>query len=168
MLTREIADMAGLCQGRDWTTDDPLGIGGLLSDACRVAQISAGGTWPESDLLASLLEASRIGLHRYARTGSLQAPAYYRLDFRELGLAIGPHALARLRRLIEGSPGFLKDGQPLSRQAEILMVYRPLAESIESFWLKPANRQVPSYTDHRDINTVMLATSLIPDRHLLL
>jgi hypothetical protein len=168
VLTGEIAEMAALCEGRDWTTDDPLGIGGILSDACRVAQIIAGGTWPESDLLASLLEASRIGLHRYARTGSLQAPAYYRLAFRELGLAIGLHALARLQRLIEGSPGLLKDGQALSRQVEILMRYRPLAEIIESFWLEPANRQVPSFTEHRDINTVMLATSLTPDAYLLL
>jgi len=168
VLSGEIADIAALCRGRDWTTDDPLGIGSLLSDACRVAQISAGGTWMEPDLLAALLEASRIGLHRYARTGSLQTPAYYRLAFRELGLAIGLHALTRLRRLIEGSPGFLKDGQPLSGQVEILMRYRPLAEIIESFWLEPANRQDPSFTEHRDINTVMLATSLIPDGYLQL
>ena len=98
----------------------------------------------------------------------MQAPAYYRLAFRELGLAIGPHALARLRRLIEGSPGFLKDGQALSRQVEILMRYRSLAEIIERFWLEPANRQVPSFTEHRDINTVMLTTSLTPDGFLLL
>ena len=98
----------------------------------------------------------------------MQAPAYYRLAFRELGLAIGLHALARLQRLIEGSLGFLKDGQPLSRQVEILMRYRSLAEIIESFWLEPANRQVPSFTEHRDINTVMLATSLTPDAYLLL
>ena len=98
----------------------------------------------------------------------MQAPAYYRLAFRELGLAVGLHALAKLRRLIEESPGSLKNGQPLSRQVEILMRYRPLAEIIESFWLEPANRQVPSFTEHRDINTVMLATSLTPDGYLLL
>ena len=32
-LGTEIADMAGMCKGRSWVTDDPLGIGGLLSDA---------------------------------------------------------------------------------------------------------------------------------------
>jgi hypothetical protein len=72
------------------------------------------------------------------------------------------------RRLIEESPGSLKNGQPLSRQVEILMRYRPLAEIIESFWLEPANRQVLSFTEHRDINTVMLATNLTPDGVLLL
>ena len=44
--------------------------------------------------------------------------------------------------------------------------YRLLAEIIESFWLEPANRQVPGFTEHRDINRVMLATSLAPDGYL--
>ena len=29
-LTEEITDMARICEGRNWATDDPLGIGGLL------------------------------------------------------------------------------------------------------------------------------------------
>jgi hypothetical protein len=168
-LAAEIADMAALCRGRDWTTDDPLGIGGLLSDAYRVAQMIAGGTLQETDLLATLLDASRVGLDRYARTGSLKVPAHYRLAFRELGLAIGLHALDRLRRLIERSPSIFQEAQPrLAGPVEILMRYEPLSEIIEDFWLKPASREVPSFAEHRDINTVMLATSLAPDGYLLL
>src|SRR5207344_2334594 len=31
-----IDSLAALCQDRDWATDDPLGLGGLLFDACRL------------------------------------------------------------------------------------------------------------------------------------
>ena len=48
------------------------------------------------------------------------------------------------------------------------MRYAALAEIIENFWLQPANREAPSFTDHREINTVMLATSLAPDGYLML
>jgi hypothetical protein len=168
-LTGEITDMAAICRGKDWTTDDPLGIGGLLSDAYRAAQMIAGGTLQETDLLTVLLDASRLGLDRYARTGSWKAPANFRLAFRELGLAIGLHALDKLQPLIEGSPSVFKKEQPrLAAQVEILMRYEPLAEIIENSWLEPANRRAPSFEEHRDINTVMLATSLAPDACLVL
>jgi hypothetical protein len=168
-LVGEIGDMAAICKGKDWTTDDPLGLGGLLSDAYRVAQMIVSGISLDRDLLTALLDASRIGLARYARTGSLQAPASYRLAFRELGLAIGLHALERLQGLIEGSPAVFQKTHPFQAgQVEILMRYLPLADSIENFWLAPAHREVPSFTEHRDINTVMLATSLVPDGYLRL
>jgi hypothetical protein len=38
-LKNEIADMAKICQGIGLATDDPLGIGGLLFDASRIAQL---------------------------------------------------------------------------------------------------------------------------------
>jgi len=166
-LTAEIEGLAAMCKGKDWTTDDPLGIGGLLTDAYRVAQMMASGTFPKADLLAALLETCRLGLRAYTSTDSLEAPAYYRLAFRELGVSIGLHALERLQRLIEGQPGIFDKVQSLTRQVEILMRYQALAEIIEDFWLDPANRQSPSFTDHCDINTVMLATSLAPDGYLM-
>ena len=95
-LTGEIDGLAAMCKGKDWTTDDPLGIGGLLSDAWIVAQMMERGALPQADLLTALLEACRFGLQIYAGTGSLKAPARYRLAFRELGLSIGLHALERL------------------------------------------------------------------------
>ena len=42
----------------------------------------------------------------------------------------------------------------------------PLAGRIEETWLEPGNRELRSWTDHRDINAVMLATSLAPDGYL--
>ena len=167
-LSREIEELAAMCKEKDWTTDDALGIGGLLSDALRVAEIAATGAFAQADLLADILEACRLGLQSFARTGSLKAPAYYRLAFRELGLSIGLHALERLQRLIEKRPGIFGEQQSLGSQVESLMRYCALAEIIENFWLEPANREVPSFTDHLDINTVMLATSLAPDGYLML
>jgi hypothetical protein len=41
-----------------------------------------------------------------------------------------------------------------------------LIEKIESFWLDSSNRAVKTWADHRDINGVMLATSLAPDGFL--
>jgi len=166
-LTGEIEGLAAMCKGKDWTTDDPLGIGGLLSDAYRAAQMMASGTFPQADLLAALLDACRLGLRAYVSTDSLESPARRRLAFRELGLSMGLHALEKLQRLIEEQPGIFDKGQSLTRQVEILMRYEALAEIIEDFWLDPANRGAPSFTDHRDINTVMLATSLAPDGYLL-
>jgi hypothetical protein len=168
-LAEEIGDMAAICKGKDWSTDDPLGLGGLLSDAYRVAQMLVSGISLETDLLAALLDACRIGLARYARTESLKAPASYRLAFRELGLAIGLHALERLQHLIAESPAVFQKAQPRQAgQVEILLRYGPLAAFIEEFWLAPTHREGPTFVEHRDINTVMLATSLIPDGYLRL
>jgi len=165
-LVGEIEGFAAMCRGRDWTTDDPLGLGGLLSDIFRVSQLMANEASPRADLLPALLEASRMGLHAYERTGLLKAPAVYRLPFRELGLSIGLHALERLNRLFDERPEIFDKKRSLKRQAESLRRYIPMAESIEAFWLKPAHREAPTFTDHYDINTVMLATSLAPDGYL--
>ncbi len=48
------------------------------------------------------------------------------------------------------------------------MRYTPLSEIIEKFWLERKNREASSWTQHRDINMVMLATSLAPDGYLTL
>ncbi len=167
-LSREIEELAAMCKGKDWTTDDALGIGGLLSDALKVAEITATGAFAQTGLVSDILEACRLGLQSFARTGSLKAPAYYRLAFRELGLSIGLHALERLQRLIKKRPDIFNEQQSLGSQVESMMRYCALAEIIEDFWLDPANREAPSFTDHLDINTVMLASSLAPDGYLML
>ncbi len=51
---------------------------------------------------------------------------------------------------------------------EKLMRYIPLSEIIEKFWLERKNRKASSWTEHRNINMVMLATSLAPDGYLTL
>lgn len=161
-LAAEIAGLADICRGRDWATDDPLGLGGLLSDAFRVAQMIAGEAFPQRQLLEDLLEASLTGLDAYANSGELESPARYRLAFRELGLSIGLHGLERMQRLVESAPSILA-GRKIP---ESLARYRLLAGIIEDFWLAPGNRDVSTFRENRDINTVMLATSLFPDAFL--
>jgi hypothetical protein len=167
-LRSEIDDMGGICEGKSWDTEDPLGIGGLLCDAFRVAQLIVHGYCERTDLLKILLDSALPGLGSYARNSPLKLPAAYRLAFRELGLSIGLRAVERMRILIEQNPDrFNKKRLPHSR-IEALTRYAPLGKMIETFWLDPAERETDSWTAHRDINMVMLATSLAPDGYLTL
>ncbi len=167
-LGPEIEDMAGICKGKRWATDDPLGIGELLASAYRLAQLIVSEGVEQADLLDDLLDASRMGLHTYAGKNALLLPADYRLAFRELGLSIGLRAVEKLPGLIGQTPRDFKMKQRLQSRAEDLLRFAPLAGVIETYWLAPANRQGESWTAHRDINTVMLATSLAPDGYLSL
>jgi len=83
-------------------------------------------------------------------------------------LAIGLHAVEKLRGLIEENRGFFAEKLPLHSRMENLMRYQSLREGIETFWLGDANREASSWTEHRDINMVMLATSLAPEGYLTL
>jgi len=165
-LSEEIRDMARLCEGKSWATDDPLGIGELLGCAYRLAQLIVNEGVALIDLLNDLLDASRTGLQSYQRGNALALPADYRLAFRELGLSIGLHAVYKLLGLIEQTPRDFKMKHRLLSRTEALMRYASLRDIIETFWLVPANRQGNSWTGHREINMVMLATSLAPDGFL--
>jgi|WetSurMetagenome_2_1015567.scaffolds.fasta_scaffold10583_2 hypothetical protein len=167
-LSEEIRDMARLCEGKSWATDDPLGIGELLGCAYRLAQLIVNEGVALIDLLNDLLDASRTGLQSYQRGNALALPADYRLAFRELGLSIGLHAVYKLLGLIEQTPRDFKMKHRLLSRTEALMRYASLRDIIETFWLVPANRQGNSWTGHREINMVMLATSLAPDGYLSL
>ena len=89
--------------------------------------------------------AALEGLHSYARSGELQAPAHYRLAFRELGLAIGLHAVQRMSHPLVLGPGSLSP--TARRQLKELSHYVPLASRIESFWRQPAQRRVAAALD---------------------
>ena len=161
-LEDAVADFAAIMDGQDFTTADPLGLGGLLMDAVRVAQLMALGAFAENDLLHRLLVAAVRGLSHYASHSDLRAPASRRLAFRELGLAIGLSAL----EWIEIEP--TATGAGATRDAELreliatLAGYATLRSEIQAFWLDPVHRSSPSWSDHLDINEVMLATSLLP------
>jgi hypothetical protein len=165
-LELEIADMVQMCEGMTWDTDDPLGIGGLLCDAHRGAQLSAVLGVEENDLLVDLLESSLRGLGHFARGSLLMSPADDRLAFRELGLSIGLRAVQRLQALIEAHPRLFGKGHPVHAKIKSLMRYQPLCDGIEKFWLDPASRDNETWRAHREINMVMLATSLAPDGFL--
>ncbi len=160
--------MARMCRQQDWETDDPLGLGGLMSDAYRAAQLSATGRDLPPDLPIILLEAALSGLAAWSRKNSCDYPAAYRLAFRELGLSIGFRAVEMLAEFINDHRGPLETESALRPRIERLAAYGPFREQIESFWLDRRNRAVQSWTDHREINMVMLATSLAPDGYFTL
>jgi hypothetical protein len=167
-LTAELAEMARMCQHQDWKTDDPLGLGGLMSDAYRAAQLSASGKDLPPDLPINLLDASLSGLAALARKNPWDYPAAHRLAFRELGLSIGFRAIEKLEEFTKNHPGPLTTEPSLRTRIERLAAYGSFREQIESFWLDRRNRAVRSWTDHREINMVMLATSLAPDGYFTL
>ncbi|MFH1350416.1 MAG: hypothetical protein ABII26_05710 [Pseudomonadota bacterium] len=167
-LSPEITDMAHICEGKSWATDDPLGIGGLLSDAYRAAQLIVNGNLEQTDLPEILLNAGMEGLGFYAASSQWKLPADDRLAFRELGLSIGLRAVGKLQELISRYPGIFNKMDSLHSKIESLMQYAPLIKIIEMFWLEPKNREAQSWMEHRNINMVMLATSLAPDGYLTL
>jgi hypothetical protein len=165
-LSAEIADMAKICRNRSWATDDPLGIGGLLCDAWELAYLVGNQCVEQTDLLVDILDSSLLGLESYARSSSLTYPADNRLAFRELGLSIGLRAIEKLQKLIAGKLPFSDRKRRLHSRIEMLMHFYYLAEMIEAFWLDNQNRETRGWIEHRDINMVMLASSLAPDGYL--
>lgn len=164
-LAAVCADMADICRGKYWATDDPLGIGGLLADAWRMGQLRIVGGFRDAPLLDEVLAAALRGLDAFTEREPLSIPAAYRLAFRELGLAIGLQGIARLQREVEANPGLF--GGALQRRVAALAEYLPIAETIVRFWLAEKNRQTDNWREHREINMVMLATSLVPEEFLL-
>jgi hypothetical protein len=164
-LKTEIAELAEMCEGQSWVTDDPLGIGGLLVDSLRLTQLMAEGYLRQTGLLKILLDSAQLGLEAYVRTSPLKLPAEYRLAFRELGLSIGLRAVKKVRALDEENIDLLSAADALGTMLA-LTGYEPLIETIEKFWLKPDNQAADSWTGHREINRVMLATSLAPEGFL--
>lgn len=124
-LVEATTDFERMLEQMNPTTADPLGLGGLLTDAGRLEAL--GG---HEALVSELREHALLGIETFMDAPDLRLPANRRLAFRELGLAIG---------LGEG----------------------PLADEITAFWREPAHRRAATWTDHEDINDVMLATSLL-------
>jgi hypothetical protein len=161
-LEDEVADFATMIEGQDWATADPLGLGGLLADASRVAQLMRLGAFAGSDLLDALLAAAVRGLAGYAQRNDLRYPASRRLAFRELGLAIGLSAVPLIENELGTRHRHLSRGAEVHEQIKTLAAYVALGPEIESFWRHPQHREARTWSEHRDINEVMLATSLVP------
>lgn len=153
-LAYEHADFAAMIPS-DLSTADPLGIGGLLTDAWRVQQLLDVDAIGGRALRDRLLDAALVGLARYDAGDEWTAPASQRLAFRELGLAIGLAAIPRI-----GAAG------GTTPQVELLAPFFRLRSEIEGFWLHPDHRRTASWLEHDDINEVMLATSLVPSSYL--
>jgi hypothetical protein len=158
-----------MMEAGSWVTADPLGIGGLLMDAGRVAQLTGEERLAESELVSSLLAGAAQGLRSYVGQREFEQPAWRRLPFRELGLAIGLHALQLMDARARSQPARgASSRSSVSAWLDALLPYSSLGASIESFWLDPAHQDGRTWSEHRDINEVMLATCLVPDGCLVL
>jgi hypothetical protein len=78
-----------------------------------------------------------------ATAATLGSPASRRLAFRELGFALGLHAVPLLGN-------------------NALHRFVPLATELEDFWLDARHQAVATWTAHEHINAVTLAASLAP------
>ncbi len=138
-LDRVIADLRAMIDDGALATADPLGIGGLLFDAHRLAVLDV-----DRPLRSAITTAAHAGLVHYVEHGDLARPAHHRLAFREVGLAIGLSAVERSL------------GSGFSQLARV-------RDAIVAFWSDAEHRDSTTYREHQDINDVMLATSLSPD-----
>jgi hypothetical protein len=148
-LADAIADFRAMVDASALATADPLGLGGLLTDAYRLAQLRSrhGLTLRDARLIEALLAAAEVGLEHYAGRLELRLTADERLAFRELGLAIGLEAIGRLEQGV----------------ADRFARHAPLAANLVAFWRDPAHRRTRTWRDHEDIDDVMLATALAPE-----
>jgi hypothetical protein len=144
-LTVETRELARICNGHRWATDDALGAGGLLVNALRLGRLVARGRKDLQDFFAEVIEDAIASAEATATT--LGGPAGRRLAFRELGFALGLHAI-----------------DPLAEHADVSRLRRfvPLAAKLEDFWSSPASQSAATWTGHRDINAVTLAACLAP------
>lgn len=165
-LEDETSQFAAMLEGEEWATADPLGLGGLMIDANRILQLLQQGAVQDEGLLEDLLTAALAGLHYYARSGELQQPAQSRLAFRELGLAIGLHAVERMQRSIDEKAQPADISPQRNELLKALMHFISLREEIEAFWRDPDHQKTSTWMEHQDINEVMLATTLAPDGFL--
>jgi hypothetical protein len=146
-----------LTEGQSWGTSDALGLGGLLLDAARLARLPDRSA-ADDELMGRILSGVVRGLRFLLEGRGLDGPAEHRLAFRELGLAIGLNRLAMIADVADESPALAgQAGRYLAALARSV----PVGEHIVSFWSDERNRRSPSWTDHRDINEVMLATALL-------
>jgi len=146
-------EMTALCRGMNWFTDDPLGIGGLLLNTARSFELGKRDEkLPSGIRPASLFAAALDGLQIFSgNVYDHRQPPEYRLAFRECGLSLGFRVLYGLR---ESFSSFNINLDKLSH-------YLALANEIENFWTTERSRQSLTWSDHRDINAVSLASSIL-------
>lgn len=138
-------------------TDDALGIGGLLCDALWLLR----GGAQYDDVIRDTISAAAQSLEMFDANAEFSLRARYRLAFRELGMAIGLRGVERLAEMLNDRQELL-DGTDLERLSQA----RSLSDRVVASWMDESHRLEKSWTEHADINTVMLATALLPDGFL--
>ena len=140
-----------VCSGKNWMTTDPLGLGGLLLNTVRSAELNRHTKLPESIRPRKLFEDTVQGLDKWEFQTSLSSSAKYRLAFRECGLSLGLRVADAYR------DSFAHDNLDIHRLDD----KQNIANDIELFWGDSDNRKQPVYLDHQNINHVSLASSLL-------
>ena len=128
----------------------------------RIVQLTIKRGSAFGNLLEFILDSGRRWTDCYTKGDPLGLPAGYRLAFRELGLSIGLSGAELLAMWINENPSLFGRQDVLQGQVQFLAIYGPLGNTIEQFWMRGTNRQAATWTGHREINMVMLATSLSP------
>jgi len=167
-LQSEIGELRAINEGLNSASRDPLGIGGLLTDAFRLAQLIDIYRLDETARLEALVRDIDDSLNYYVTQNQLGLPANHRLAFRELGLAIGLHAIAKLQDCVTQNPASFSAAAELTALLGELAGFRHLHAIIEDFWCEPVHRLSETWRRHADINDVMLATAFSPDGYLTL
>jgi hypothetical protein len=165
-LSHATEALFALCEHGQWATNDPLGVGGLLFDACRLCQLLSHENPCELRLLEDVMQGSGDGLAIMLQTGYLKRPTWHRLPFRELGLAIGLRAIPIIANELQNERDALGSSSSLLRSIELLLPYERLSGEIIEFWLPYAEDPDESWKAHQDINEVMLATAIAPSTFL--
>lgn len=166
-LERETRELEVMCQDREWATDDALGTGGLLCSINSIEQLLVRGEWKDLLLFQQVVREALASL-QHLGGGFIDLPARSRLAFRELGLSIGLHGIARFARMIDEYPEAHRPefSSWLQPHLEGLTWHLPMAERIEQYWIEGRHRGTENWNEHRDINSIMLATSLAPEQFL--
>ena len=167
-LQTEIGVLRAMNEDLNCVSGDPLGIGGLLTDAFRLVQLIDSYRLDETARLESLVRDIDYSLQYYITQNQLGLPAKYRLAFRELGLAIGLRAIGKMQDCVEKHPESFSNAGELTALLGEIASFRRLHESIEDFWCENVQRMSDTWRQHADINEVMLATALSPDGFLSL
>ncbi len=168
-LDTEIEILRAICaRHASWSTTDPLGIGGLLADAAMLIELVGQRDIAFESLLHTILSDAHRGLDFALDGGSgarmLSQPTEVRLAFRELGLCMGLRAIGPMQAAMVAHPDrFLPDASAAALRVRLDAMQRavPVADRIEATWLDPATRETRGWVEHRDINDVMLAASLL-------
>ena len=157
---------------RNFETTDCLGIGGLLTDTFTLVQVMIlEDTFHEQNnvlkhIVRNLLISIETSLCLFASIGEIGYDADARLPFRELGLSIGLRSLEKLRDVDKDEWVDDEFRSEVEGTLSELSRYFNIAKNIEDFWMDEKNQQSQTWIDHKDINSVMLAVSLVPDGYL--
>jgi len=121
-----------------------------------------------SNLFELILNSALMGISSFVKSNSLGVPPDYRIAFRELGLSIGFKGVKNLQKwFVDNKNSFRRDSF-IQEMVASLVNYSSLADAVETFWSQRKNWQLGSWREHREINMVMLATSLAPNGFLII